>query len=321
MKVFISGATGLVGYAVLRKLQGAGHKVKGLAQDRKAAELITRAGATPVVGDLMAPGPWSESVKDCDIVISASSPYHFGEPMSLKEAERRSESHTEMVINLLNAASNSKAQAVVLTYHVTAFGNQGERWVSEIMSIDPVGYARAISGGYWEIERAARKLGLPVIEVFPGWVYGLEGWFEEHIVNGLLDGTLGVVGFGQNYISPIHIDDLAEGMRLIVTKMPIGERYCFVDESPIKQVDLLKYVAGALRVAAPVNVDYEMYAKAHGEVLAEAMNSSVRVTASKAIKELGFRAVYPSVREGVPGLLSEMGLGPDAMRAKKAAGF
>jgi len=321
MKVFISGATGLVGYAVLKKLQGAGHKVKGLAKDRKAAELITKAGATTVVGDLMAPGPWAESVKDCEIVISASSPYHFGEPMSVREAERRSESHAEMVTNLLHAASNSKVQAVILTYHVTAFGNQGERWASEVLSIDPVGYARAIAGGYWEIERAARKLGLPVIEVFPGWVYGHGGWFEEHIVNGLLDGTLGIVGPGQNYISPIHVDDLAEGMRLIVTKLPIGERYCFVDESPIKQADLLGYVASQLGVAPPMNEDYKRYAETHGEVMAEAMDSSVRVTAAKAIKELGFRAVYPSVREGVPGLLGAMGLGPEAARFKKAAGF
>jgi len=321
MKVFISGATGLVGYAVLNKLQGAGHRVKGLAQDRKAAEMISKAGATPVIGDLMAPGPWSESVVDCDLIISASSPYRFGEPMSMREAQRRAESHIEVVTNLLVAASKSRAKAVILTYHVTAFGNQGDRWASEILTIDPVGYARAIAGAYWEIERTARKMGLPVIEVFPGWVYGRGGWFENHMVAGLLDGTLGIVGSGENYISPVHIEDLAEGIRLIAAEMPVGERFCLVDEKPVRQSDLLRYVAEELGVKPPANMDYERYAEAHGEVMAEAMDSSVRVSGAKANKELGFRAVYPSVHEGVPGVLAMMGLGREAIQAKKAAGF
>jgi nucleoside-diphosphate-sugar epimerase len=321
MKIFISGATGLVGYAALKRFTGAGHTVKGLVQDADSAKLIIKAGALPVIGDLMTPEPWAEQVKDCDVVLSASSPYHFGEPLSLKEAKRRAETHAEMVTNLLSAATHAHVEAVILTYHVTALGNQGERWASEILPIEPVGYARAVAGSYWEIERNARRMGLPVIEVFPGWVYGHGGWFEDYTVNGLLDGTLSIVGSGQNYISPVHVDDLTEALRLIAQKKPIGERFCIVDEMPIKQNDLMNYIADQLGVKTPPTVDYSLFASEHGDVMAEAMNSSVRVSNAKAMKELGFRAVYPSVHEGVPGLLSTMGLGPESIRAKKAAGF
>jgi len=73
MKIFLTGATGFVGSAVMKRLLAAGHIVKGLVQDARRAELVDKAGGIAVVGDLLAPAPWSESVKDCDIVISASS--------------------------------------------------------------------------------------------------------------------------------------------------------------------------------------------------------------------------------------------------------
>lgn len=320
MKVFISGATGFTGSAVLNRLARAGHKVKGLVQDTHQADEVKKAGGIPIMGDLMVPAQWSEQVKDCDVVISASSPYRMGEKMSLAEAERRAKTHSEEVINLLNAAAGSHVQAVVLTYHVTAFGNQGDRWASEILTIDPIGLARPIAGEYWEIEKTARRLGLQTIEVFPGWVYGQTGWFAQ-MVQAIKEGTAKIVGAGENHMSLIHIDDLAEGYKLILDKMPFGERYCLVDGHPITQSDLLHYLANELMVNTPQRLDYTSFAKIYGEVMAEAMDSSVRVTNDKAKKELGFKPAFESFVQGVPNVLDRMGIEHRTKAVKKAVGF
>ena len=321
MKVFLTGATGFVGLSVLKRLVSVGHIVKCLVQNVEKAGMVREAGGVPVLGDLLVPAPWSESVTDCDIVISASSPFRITERLSLHEAERRAEAHAEMVGNLIHAASHSHVQALVLTYHVTAFGNQGEKWASEIRTIDPVGLSRPTAGKYWDIERAARRAGLPTIEVFPGWVYGPGSWFKHYVVDGLKAGTARVVGAGNNYKSLIHIDDLAEGFRLILAKMPVGERFCFVDSNPIIQSELFKVVAGEMGLAVPERIDYNLFADTMGEVMAEAFSSSVRVSNAKAINELGFKPRYDSFRQGVTAVLKEMRVITEEKELPKAAGF
>lgn len=321
MKVFLTGATGFTGSAVLKRLAKAGHTVKGLVQDLHLAEDVKRLGGKPIVGDLLAPAVWTEDVKDSDVVISTTSPYRTGEKLSIKEAGRRAESHAEMVGNLIHAATSSSVQAVILSYHVTALGNQGDRWASEIMTVDPVGLARPVAGAYWDIEKTARKLNIGTIEVFPGWVYGPGSWFKDFVVNGIIEGTARIVGAGTNHMSLIHIDDLAEGYKLILDKLPVGERFCLTDGNPVTQSDLLHYVANELLMAAPQREEYTRFAKEYGEVLAEAMDSSVRVTNTKAKNELGFAPVYEHFHQGIPQVLDTMGIKHRTPVLKKASGF
>ena len=159
------------------------------------------------------------------------------------------------------------------------------------------------------------------MEVFPGWVYGPGSWFEKLVVPAMKAGNARIVGAGTNYKSLIHIDDLAEGYRLIAEKMPVGERYCLVDGHPVMQKEFLKFVAREMGKAEPDHIEYTAFAGMMGEVLAEAIDSSVRVTNNKAKNELGFEPMYPSFCHGIPEALKSLGIEPVTKELPKAAGF
>ncbi|WP_333624995.1 NAD-dependent epimerase/dehydratase family protein [Sphingobacterium siyangense] len=52
MKVFITGASGFIGSAVVQEMIDAGHQVTGLARSEKSAEIIANLGAKVIRGDL-----------------------------------------------------------------------------------------------------------------------------------------------------------------------------------------------------------------------------------------------------------------------------
>ncbi len=323
MKVFLTGATGFIGSAIMRNLISAGHQVTGLVQNKENKEKVNAAGGTPILGDLLVPGPWKEAVQDHDVVISASSPFRITDKLSIDEAKRRGLAHTEMVTNLINAAAHvSKVQAVILTYHVTAFGSHGDSWVSEVMPVEPVGLAIPIAEGYWDIEKAARKAGVPTIEVFPGWAYGQGSWFSEYLVAGLMNDMPVLVGPGQNYKS---LDPYRRpgGRIQAYPEQDAGRRAVLFRGFPSRKAKGFSLFGSQANSGnrSLLPADYTLFAKQYGEVLAQTLDSSVRVSNNKAKLELGFMPKFDNFCHGIPDILEKMGILPEKKELPKAAGF
>lgn len=72
MDVFLTGATGLIGSAILRRLRQEGRRVAALARSSASAEEIDSLGAIPVPGDLEEPETWIDSAMSCKGLIHAA---------------------------------------------------------------------------------------------------------------------------------------------------------------------------------------------------------------------------------------------------------
>src|ERR1043165_8573404 len=71
MQVFLTGATGYIGSAVLDAMIKGGHRVTALARDPEKAERLAALGVTPVIGELGTPKTYVNAVKAADAVVHA----------------------------------------------------------------------------------------------------------------------------------------------------------------------------------------------------------------------------------------------------------
>ncbi len=307
MKIFVTGGSGFIGSAITKELVSLGHEVTGLVRRKSKSDIVEQTGASVVVGDLLEADSWTMALRDADLIISASQPVRHGEKISLSEARRRSYYHGQMVGNLFLAAEGSGVKGVIVTYGVEGFGNRGEQWVMENDEINPYGYERAVAGAYWHIDKTSRKTRVPLVNVFTGWAYGPGSWFES-LVRGVKNGTMRVIGEGNNYMSFIHIDDLARAYGKMAELLPFGERYCIVDGKPATQHEMANFIARLVGGRTPKSVEIDAYARLAGDLAAESFSCSTRCLGERTRKALLPELKYPSYLEGMPAAVEEMGI-------------
>lgn len=89
MRVFVTGATGFIGSAVVRELREAGHHVLGLARSEEAAGALAQAGAEAHRGSLSDPGSLAAGARACEGVIHLAFIHDFSQYKAAVETDQR----------------------------------------------------------------------------------------------------------------------------------------------------------------------------------------------------------------------------------------
>lgn len=309
MKIFVSGAAGFIGRHVVSELSGRGHEVVGLARDREGAEIIEKMGGKPVIGDLTKNGQWCSEIMAADKVISLTQPFKHGESIPLDKMEECGIRHGEAVTNLIKAAYCGAPTSIILTWDAQCYGDRKGQWTSDIDALNPIGYCRPLSASFKAIERISEDSELPVISVFPARVYGNGGWFAD-LVRNMISGKARLVEPGDNWLSLIHVEDLAAFYALAAEKIDESASFCVSDDRPVRQDVLMNFIADLLGKQQPEMVDFETYAKRFGLMEAEAMSSSTRVPGINAIEKLDLALKHRGYERGITDALKSMGIEP-----------
>lgn len=206
MKIFLSGATGFLGRALVLALRNEGHTVVAWVRDPERARdsLGAEAELLPMQsGDANLPSVLAE----CDAVVNLA-----GEPiLSRWTAARRAalrSSRVDLTARLVRAlgAAPRKPRVLLSGSAVGFYGDGGEVWFSET---SPRGqdFLGELCADWEAAARAAEPLGLRVVLLRTGVVLGLDGGALPTMLPPFRFGVGGRVGSGRQYMPWVHVED------------------------------------------------------------------------------------------------------------------
>jgi nucleoside-diphosphate-sugar epimerase len=293
MKVFVAGATGVLGREALTALAAAGHTVTGVARTPEKAELVRRLGAEPVAVDLFDPDAVAAAVHGHDAVCNLTtnvpppSRYFRRSPWAMSDRLHREASRCLVDGALATGAARYVQHSVAFMY-----ADGGVSWLDEQAPLDPPPHGLAVMEAETQARRFTQCGGAGVSLRF-GLFYGAPAKTARDLLRVARMGFVPLPGRGDAYVSWIHTDDLGPAV-VDALAAPPGE-YNVVDDEPLTRDQLGSVLAKALgrkrlRIAPVVT---RLMGKRFDYIA-----RSQRVANASFRKATGWSPSVPSPREG-----------------------
>jgi nucleoside-diphosphate-sugar epimerase len=284
MRVFVTGASGWIGSAVLPELIGAGHQVVGLARSDSAAAIIAAAGGEVLRGDLDDLDTQRTGAVDSDGVIHLAFIHDFSDFEASAAADRRA-------IETMGAALEGSGKPLVIASGTPALPGRVATERDEPSPASPV--ARRGENAQAALDMAARGVRSCVVGL-PRTVHGdgdRHGFIARMIAFARDKGVSGYVGDGSSRWPAVHVLDAAHLFRLAVEQAPAGSRLHAVGDEGVPIRDIAAVIGRHLNVptASVAAQDYGFL----GQVLAIDQPASAIQTREL----LGWRPVQPGLIE------------------------
>jgi nucleoside-diphosphate-sugar epimerase len=295
MKIFLTGATGYIGSAVLDAALRASHQVTALVRTPQAVDALASRGVTTVLGDLKTVKSYRAAAETQDAYIHtalAASPIR-------EEVDRKA---IDTLLGLAAARAGSSPVAFVYTSGLWVLGSNAQP-MDETAQANP-GQLLGWRAEHEQVVLQAATTGLRTAVIRPGAVYGGNRGLVSDLLKNALNGLIRVIGTGENHWPLVYERDLADLYVRVAAKPEASGIYHANDEGDETVNAIVEGIASHLSMPPDVrHVPLEEARKKLG-AYADALALDQRVRGPRA-RALDWSPTLHSVGTNVPRLLEE----------------
>ena len=285
MRIFLTGATGFIGSALVPELIGAGHEVIGMTRSDEGARVLEAAGAKAYRGTLEDPESLRKGALEADGVIHTAFDHDFSRFAENCQKDARA-------IAALGAALAGSDRPLIITSGTgmgnAEFGELGSEDVFNTSHPNP----RVAS------ELAGQTLLDEGINLSVVRLPQVHDTFKQGLITPLIEitrqkGLAAYVGEGRNRWPAGHLSDVARLYRLAIERAESGARYNAVAEEGVEAREIAEAIGRGLKL--PVRSISREEAAAHFGWLSIFTTIDFPASSAKTQAVLGWRPTGPSL--------------------------
>jgi nucleoside-diphosphate-sugar epimerase len=286
MRVLIVGC-GYVGLKVGADLVGQGHQVWGLRRSEKENALIKAAGIQPIKADITASKSFPQDCPQYDWVVHCVSSSGGG-------AAEYEQTYFTGTRNLLDFLGSRPPGKLVYTSSTSVYGQTDGSWVDEESPAEPTTATAQVLLRTEELLLAeVRRNSFPAVVLRVAGIYGPA---RTHWLDQVQTGRARIDGDGGRFINMVHRDDVTGAIIAALSLGAAGRVYNVVDDQPVTQSDLLRWIASRLKQPVPPAADSIQGSRKRG-------STSKRISNRRLKEELSYALRFPTFKQGFKAVL------------------
>jgi len=315
MKIFVAGATGVLGRELVPLLVARGHEVVGMTRNESKQDLVRGLGARPVLADALDADSVAQAVASAEPEVIVHQLTAFSEPMGIRDARRPDRAaafrltnrlRTEATDHLVAAGRAVGAGRVVgQSFGAFRFAHSGGQVLTEadpVVVEDAPEALRAVQAAYLYLEEAVTSIEWGEgIALRYGAFYGpgtsISLTPDAVMANPIRKRRFPIIGDGGGITSYLHVEDAAAATVAAIEHGSAGV-YNVVDDEPAPLREWLPALAEALDAEPPRRVPRWLGRLLAGEATTAMMTEASGASNAKAKRELGWAPRYASWRSG-----------------------
>ena len=283
MRVFVTGATGFIGTALVPELTAAGHSVLGLTRSDAGAVKLAAAGAEVHHGSIEDLDSLTRGAAAADAVIHLAFNHDFSRWAENSEADRQ-------VIEAIGTVLTGTDRPFIVTSGTAAAHTPGRCTTEEDAPNSPIPRVASEHAATAAAANGARVMVMRLPQVHDPVKQGL---ITPLIAIAREKGVSAYVGDGQNRWPAAHISDVARLYRLALEKGIAGARYNAVAEEGVPMRQIAESIGRGLNV--PVVSKTPEEAPAHFGWLGMLVGVDIPASSALTREWLGWNPVGPGM--------------------------
>jgi nucleoside-diphosphate-sugar epimerase len=286
MRIFVTGASGWIGSAVVPELLSAGHRVLGLARSDASAKAVAAMGAEVLRGDLNDADVLREGALGSDGVIHLA----FVTP-SVSEAATRTDANA---IETFAAALAGSGKPMVISGATLATPGRPATERDELIAAGPIAARIAnLQAALATADRGVRSC----LVMLPRSVHGegeRHGFIPQLIAAARAKGVAGYIGDGTSRWPAVHVKDAASLYRLAIEQAPAGAVLNAVGDEGVPVREIAEAIGRHLNLPAR-----SLPAEEFGGMLAPLLSRDMPASSAITKELLGWKPAHPGLIEDI----------------------